>query len=145
MSQSCTRFSRPWTALLRMKLRRLGTQLVYERALVAFPVTSHLWLQYARFAETKLNISAIINSIYERATRNCPWVSAECLDSQQFRCLHVSMLLSSYPVVRLGALHSRVAMQGTIWIHAGGCHLGASAECFGARRCPRQRSRCCIC
>lgn len=52
----------------------VGVQLLYERALVAFPVTSHLWLQYARFVETKLKIAAVINGIYERASRNCPWV-----------------------------------------------------------------------
>ena len=30
-------------------------QIIYERALAAFPLTSHLWLEYARYLEAKLH------------------------------------------------------------------------------------------
>jgi squamous cell carcinoma antigen recognized by T-cells 3 len=47
---------------------------VYERAVASFPVTHYLWLQYTRYLEAQLKIPAIINAVYERALRNCPWV-----------------------------------------------------------------------
>jgi hypothetical protein len=52
----------------------LSLQVIFERALARFPVTSHLWLQYARFAESKLENIGVVNDIYKRAARNCPWV-----------------------------------------------------------------------
>lgn len=51
-------------------------QVIFERALARFPVTSHLWLQYARFAESKLENIGVVNDIYKRAARNCPWVGS---------------------------------------------------------------------
>jgi hypothetical protein len=30
-------------------------QIIYERALTAFPLTQHLWLEYARYVEAKLH------------------------------------------------------------------------------------------
>ncbi len=73
-------------------------QLIYERALVAFPVTSHLWLQYARFVETQVKMPDVINSVYKRAARNCPWVTLRALESPKladYRKLQGSSNLSS--------------------------------------------------
>jgi hypothetical protein len=33
----------------------LNMQIIYERALAAFPLTQHLWLEYARYLEAKLH------------------------------------------------------------------------------------------
>ncbi|KAF6257164.1 hypothetical protein COO60DRAFT_1271527 [Scenedesmus sp. NREL 46B-D3] len=49
-------------------------QLLFERALAVFPVTSDLWLQYTRYLEAELKVPALINKAYARAVRNCPWV-----------------------------------------------------------------------
>ncbi|KAL4424967.1 hypothetical protein ABPG77_002852 [Micractinium sp. CCAP 211/92] len=49
-------------------------QVVYERAVAAFPVTHYLWSQYARYLEAHLKINSVINRVYARAVRNCPWV-----------------------------------------------------------------------
>lgn len=48
-------------------------QLVYERAVAAFPVTTFLWQQYARYCESVIKIPEVILSVYQRAVRNCPW------------------------------------------------------------------------
>ncbi|KAL4457863.1 hypothetical protein ABPG75_012728 [Micractinium tetrahymenae] len=49
-------------------------QVAYERAVAAFPVTHYLWAQYARYLEANLKIGSVVNSVYARAVRNCPWV-----------------------------------------------------------------------
>eukprot|EP00775_Hariotina_reticulata_P001716 gene1716-2059_t len=51
-------------------------QLLYERAIAAFPVTSELWLQYTKWLEAELKVPSVINKVYARAVRNCPWVGA---------------------------------------------------------------------
>ncbi|WIA33569.1 hypothetical protein OEZ86_006693 [Tetradesmus obliquus] len=51
-------------------------QLLYERALAVFPVTSELWLQYTRWLEAELKVPGLINKAYARAVRNCPWVGS---------------------------------------------------------------------
>jgi hypothetical protein len=38
-------------------------QLLYERALAVFPVTSDLWLQYTRYLEAELKVPALINKV----------------------------------------------------------------------------------
>ena len=43
------------------------SQVVYERALAAFPVTHYLWLQYAAYLEAHLKIPALISAAYQRA------------------------------------------------------------------------------
>lgn len=49
-------------------------QCMYERALARFPVTHHLWLCYARYLELHLKLPDLIDAVYARALRNCPWV-----------------------------------------------------------------------
>jgi len=50
-------------------------QCLYERALTKFPVTHVLWLQYAQYLEQHLSsVPGLVNSVYARAVRNCPWV-----------------------------------------------------------------------
>lgn len=38
-------------------------QLLYERAVSVFPVTSELWLQYTRYLETELKVPTLINQV----------------------------------------------------------------------------------
>ena len=38
-------------------------QLLYERAVSVFPVTSELWLQYTRYLETELKVPSLINQV----------------------------------------------------------------------------------
>lgn len=49
-------------------------EVLYERAVAAFPVTSFLWLQYSRYMEVVVQSSSAAQSIYARGIRNCPWV-----------------------------------------------------------------------
>ncbi|GLC34775.1 hypothetical protein PLESTB_001162500 [Pleodorina starrii] len=51
-------------------------QVVYERAVAAFPLTHSLWLQYGQYMETHIKLPGPINDVYGRAVRNCPWVGA---------------------------------------------------------------------
>ncbi|DBA73744.1 TPA: hypothetical protein ACH3X2_009718 [Trebouxia sp. C0005] len=63
-------------------------QLVYERALAAFPVTHYLWQAYAHYLEDHLKVPAAINAVYSRALRNCPWVGS--LWANALRALELS-------------------------------------------------------
>lgn len=47
---------------------------MYERAIARFPVTHVLWLQYAQYTEQHLAVPKVVNAVYARAVRNCPWV-----------------------------------------------------------------------
>lgn len=38
-------------------------QLLYERAVAVFPVTSELWLQYTKYLETELKVPALVNRV----------------------------------------------------------------------------------
>ncbi|KAI8465892.1 MAG: hypothetical protein J3K34DRAFT_452483 [Monoraphidium minutum] len=51
-------------------------QVMFERAVAAFPVTAELWLQYASYLEKAVKIAAVVDATYARARRNCPWVGA---------------------------------------------------------------------
>lgn len=51
-------------------------QLIYERALAAFPVTHYIWQAYAYYLQDHLKVPAVINDVYSRALRNCPWVGS---------------------------------------------------------------------
>jgi hypothetical protein len=53
-----------------------GPQVVYERAVAAFPITHSLWLQYGLYMETHSKLPDVINGVYARAVRNCPWEGA---------------------------------------------------------------------
>lgn len=63
-------------------------QLVYERALAAFPVTHYLWQAYAYYLQDHLKVPAAINAVYSRALRNCPWVGS--LWANALRALELS-------------------------------------------------------
>ena len=54
----------------------MRVQCLYERTLARFPVTHHLWLCYARYLELHLKVPELVDSVYARALRNCPWVGA---------------------------------------------------------------------
>jgi hypothetical protein len=38
-------------------------QLLYERVLCNFPVTSQLWLQYGRYLEAEIKVHDLINKV----------------------------------------------------------------------------------
>ncbi|CAF1246998.1 unnamed protein product [Rotaria magnacalcarata] len=50
-------------------------QCLYERAIVDNCLDGDLWLSYLDFAEEYLSSTNILQSIFERALRNCPWVA----------------------------------------------------------------------
>ncbi|GAB4848566.1 hypothetical protein Ancab_003272 [Ancistrocladus abbreviatus] len=49
-------------------------QILYERAITEFPISSDLWLEYARYLDKTLKVWSVVKTIYSRATKNCPWV-----------------------------------------------------------------------
>ncbi|KAJ8529715.1 hypothetical protein K7X08_036550 [Anisodus acutangulus] len=49
-------------------------QILYERAITEFPISSELWLDYTHYMDKTLKTSSLVRDIYKRATRNCPWV-----------------------------------------------------------------------
>ncbi|KAK6263531.1 hypothetical protein SCA6_018965 [Theobroma cacao] len=49
-------------------------QILYERAITDFPVSSDLWLDYMRYLDKTLKAGNVVKDVYSRATRNCPWV-----------------------------------------------------------------------
>ncbi|KAF9587173.1 hypothetical protein IFM89_039613 [Coptis chinensis] len=50
------------------------TQILYERAVTEFPVSSDLWLDYTRYVDQTIKVPKIVLDIHARATRNCTWV-----------------------------------------------------------------------
>ncbi|KAF3340792.1 squamous cell carcinoma antigen recognized by T-cells 3 [Carex littledalei] len=50
-------------------------QILYERAISEFAVSSDLWLAYTNYLDRTLKVASILKSVYYRATRNCPWIS----------------------------------------------------------------------
>ncbi|CAF0880688.1 unnamed protein product [Rotaria sp. Silwood1] len=51
-------------------------QCLYERAIVDNCLDGDLWLSYIDFAEEYLSSTTILQSIFERSLRNCPWVAS---------------------------------------------------------------------
>ncbi|CAL9775909.1 unnamed protein product [Musa acuminata subsp. burmannicoides] len=49
-------------------------QILYERAVALFPISSDLWLRYSSDLDRTLKVPAILRSVYSRATKNCTWV-----------------------------------------------------------------------
>ncbi|KAM6563314.1 hypothetical protein CsatB_023312 [Cannabis sativa] len=49
-------------------------QVLYERAITDFPVSSDLWLDYTRYLDKTFKVGNAISKVYSRAVRNCPWV-----------------------------------------------------------------------
>ncbi|KAJ7294310.1 hypothetical protein O6H91_Y267000 [Diphasiastrum complanatum] len=49
-------------------------QVIYERAIADFPITSELWLKYTEYLDSNLKVPSIIKTVYARAVQNCPWV-----------------------------------------------------------------------
>ncbi|GMH23840.1 hypothetical protein Nepgr_025683 [Nepenthes gracilis] len=49
-------------------------QILYERAVTDFPISSDLWLGYARYLDKTLKVGNVVKDFYTRATRNCPWI-----------------------------------------------------------------------
>ncbi|CAH1802142.1 unnamed protein product [Owenia fusiformis] len=48
-------------------------QCIYERTITVHCLIPELWLQYLNYLDSKLKIPTVIFSVYERASRNCPW------------------------------------------------------------------------
>ncbi|KAK9095754.1 hypothetical protein Sjap_021251 [Stephania japonica] len=49
-------------------------QILYERAITEFPISSDLWLSYAQYLDQTIKVPKIVVDAYSRATRNCTWV-----------------------------------------------------------------------
>uniref|UniRef100_A0A6N2K821 Uncharacterized protein n=1 Tax=Salix viminalis TaxID=40686 RepID=A0A6N2K821_SALVM len=49
-------------------------QVLYERAMVDFPISSDLWLDYTRYLDRTLKVGNVLRDVYSRATKNCPWI-----------------------------------------------------------------------
>ncbi|KAK4739542.1 hypothetical protein R3W88_003239 [Solanum pinnatisectum] len=49
-------------------------QILFERAITEFPISSELWLDYTHYMDKTLKTSSLVRDIYKRASRNCPWV-----------------------------------------------------------------------
>lgn len=49
-------------------------QILYERAITEFPISSDLWIDYTHYLEKTLKVGNVLKEAICRATRNCPWV-----------------------------------------------------------------------
>ncbi|XP_042509055.1 squamous cell carcinoma antigen recognized by T-cells 3 isoform X2 [Macadamia integrifolia] len=49
-------------------------QILYERAITEFPLSSDLWLDYTRFLDHTLKVPSVARDVYSRAIRNCSWI-----------------------------------------------------------------------
>ncbi|XP_019052707.1 PREDICTED: squamous cell carcinoma antigen recognized by T-cells 3-like isoform X2 [Nelumbo nucifera] len=49
-------------------------QLLYERAVAEFPISSDLWIKYTQYLDHILKIPNVAKCVYSRATRNCTWI-----------------------------------------------------------------------
>ncbi|BBG96255.1 EMBRYO DEFECTIVE 140 [Prunus dulcis] len=49
-------------------------QMLYERAITEFPISSYLWLDYTHYLDKTLKVGSIITNVYSRAVKNCPCV-----------------------------------------------------------------------
>lgn len=45
-------------------------QMLHERVLCSFPVTSQLWLQYGRYLESEIKVHDVINKVRPRGHDN---------------------------------------------------------------------------
>lgn len=61
---------------MQLKKDPARVQLIYERAIAAFPVTHYLWQGYANYVQDHLKAPLIVSAVYARAVRNCPWVGS---------------------------------------------------------------------
>ncbi|XP_015126104.1 squamous cell carcinoma antigen recognized by T-cells 3 [Diachasma alloeum] len=48
---------------------------LYERAITELSLEWQLWLDYLEYVESKIKMETVVSPIYERATRNVPWIS----------------------------------------------------------------------
>ncbi|XP_043722052.1 squamous cell carcinoma antigen recognized by T-cells 3 isoform X2 [Telopea speciosissima] len=49
-------------------------QILYERAITEFPLSSDIWLDYTRFLDHTLKVPSVARDVYSRAIRNCSWI-----------------------------------------------------------------------
>ncbi|KAF3439308.1 hypothetical protein FNV43_RR17584 [Rhamnella rubrinervis] len=49
-------------------------QVLYERAITEFPISSDFWLGYTRYMDKTLKVGSVVSNVYSRAIKNCPWV-----------------------------------------------------------------------
>uniref|UniRef100_A0A7C8ZJ78 RRM domain-containing protein n=1 Tax=Opuntia streptacantha TaxID=393608 RepID=A0A7C8ZJ78_OPUST len=49
-------------------------QILYERAVTEFPLSSDLWMDYTRYMDKTIKVGNVLKVICNRATRNCPWL-----------------------------------------------------------------------
>lgn len=51
------------------------TQCLFERAIAENCLQGELWLKYLEYCDSKIVVDTILEPIYIRSTRNCPWVA----------------------------------------------------------------------
>ncbi|XP_024032738.1 squamous cell carcinoma antigen recognized by T-cells 3, partial [Morus notabilis] len=49
-------------------------QILFDRAITEFPVSSDLWLDYTRYLDRTLKVGSAVTNVHSRAIKNCPWV-----------------------------------------------------------------------
>ncbi|GAV63314.1 RRM_1 domain-containing protein/Lsm_interact domain-containing protein, partial [Cephalotus follicularis] len=49
-------------------------QVLYERAVTDFAISTDLWLHYTVYLDKTLKLGNTLKDVYSRATKNCPWV-----------------------------------------------------------------------
>lgn len=80
---------------------------------MVFPVTHHLWLQYARYLETTLpSIHKLILEVYKRASRNCPWVGV--IWERRLRAVHRAIENGCSEPANLLEEHARVYQEACV-------------------------------
>ena len=51
------------------------TKCLFERSITENCLQPDLWLKYLKFCDSKMVVESFLFPIYERATRNCPWIA----------------------------------------------------------------------
>lgn len=96
-------------------------QILYERAITEFPITSDLWLDYTRYMDKTIKVGNVMKDIFNRATRNCPWIGELwvryllCLERGHASEEEVSLYLDLF-LTRVDGLRRRISLAGKIQV-----------------------------
>ncbi|KAH9750298.1 EMBRYO DEFECTIVE 140 [Citrus sinensis] len=94
-------------------------QLLYERAITDFPVSSDLWLDYTQYLDKTLKVGNVVRDVYSRATKNCPWVgelwvrSLLSLERSRASEEEISTYLDLF-LTRIDGLRRRILFSGEV-------------------------------
>jgi hypothetical protein len=104
-------------------------QVLFERAVAAFPVTAELWQQYTAYLERHIRIPVVVDAAYARAVRNCPWVGS--LWARAMRALERGGASSGASSGGAGAAHEalyKAALAAGMQVGAPGGKEGSRAQ-----------------